>query len=185
MDGDILIRIPGWARNQAMPSELYHFQSADTNQVTIKVNGIPITYTLENGYASIDRKWKKGDVITVDLPMEVRRVTADQRIKDDIDKVALQRGPLMYCAEWADNAGKTDNILLAPGTAFSPVFMPDLLNGVMVLKGTVSKVVIENAQKAATISNPFVAIPYYAWANRGKGEMTLWFPEKLNYLTIN
>jgi len=185
VDGDILIRIPGWARNQAMPSELYHFQSADTNQVTIKVNGIPITYTLENGYASIDRKWKKGDVITVDLPMEVRRVTADQRIKDDIDKVALQRGPLMYCAEWADNAGKTDNILLAPGTAFSPVFMPDLLNGVMVLKGTVSKVVIENAQKAATISNPFVAIPYYAWANRGKGEMTLWFPEKLNYLTIN
>lgn len=77
------------------------------------------------------------------------------------------------------------HIDLIPGNVSVELGMPDLLNGVMVLKGTVSKVVIENAQKAATISNPFVAIPYYAWANRGKGEMTLWFPEKLNYLTIN
>lgn len=185
VDGNILIRIPGWARNQAMPSGLYHFQSTDTNRVIIKVNGMPIDYTLENGYASINRKWKKGDAITVNLPMEVRRVTADKQIKDNIDKVALQRGPLMYCAEWTDNEGKTDNIFLPAGTTFSPAFMPGMLNGVMVLKGTAPKLMIEDAQKASTINKPFIAIPYYAWANRGKGEMTVWFPEKLNYLTIN
>jgi len=121
----------------------------------------------------------------VDLPMEVKRITADRKLKDDIDRIALQRGPLIYCAEWADNEGKTDNILLVHGTNLSTVFMPDILNGITVLKGMTSKIIIENAQKVSTVNKPFVAIPYYAWANRGKGEMTVWFPEKLNYLSIN
>jgi hypothetical protein len=185
VDGNILIRIPGWARNQAIPSDLYRFQGSDTGKVVIKINGEPIDYALENGYASISRKWKKGDVIMVDLPMEVKRITADRKLKDDIDRIALQRGPLIYCAEWADNEGKTDNILLVHGTNLSTVFMPDILNGITVLKGMTSKIIIENAQKVSTVNKPFVAIPYYAWANRGKGEMTVWFPEKLNYLSIN
>ena len=78
----------------------------------------------------------------VDLPMEVKRITANKNLKDDIGKVALQRGPLVYCAEWADNNGKTSNIIMPAGTQFTNEFKPDLLNGVMVLKAEVPAVVI-------------------------------------------
>ena len=77
------------------------------------------------------------------LPMEVRTVTANENVKDDIGKIAIQRGPLMYCAEWADNNGKTSNFILPAGTVFNNEFNATLLNGVMVLKAEVPAVVIE------------------------------------------
>jgi DUF1680 family protein len=181
----VLVRIPGWAQNKAIPSDLYRFEQISTAKTIVKVNGQVVDYTLQNGYASISRKWKKNDVITVDLPMEVKRVTADQRVSDDVDKVALQRGPIIYCAEWADNDGKTDNIILPVNTTLTAVAEPNMLNGITVLKGKVPKVVIEKEQRVSTVDKPFTAIPYYAWANRGKGEMMIWFPEKINYLSLN
>ena len=87
------VRIPGWAQNQAMPSDLYTFQSLSDKKVEIKVNGQVIGYTIEKGYAVLSRKWKKGDVVEVNLPMDVRRVVAIRNLKDDLGKVALQRGP--------------------------------------------------------------------------------------------
>ena len=165
---NLMIRIPGWAQNQAVPSNLYKFQNADNQQVTVTVNGKLINLKIVSGYAVINRRWKKNDIVKVNLPMPVRKVLANENLKDDIGKVALQRGPLMYCAEWPDNNGVTSNITIPYSATFTASYSPRLLNGVMVLTNKTT-----NIQKPA-----ITAIPYYAWANRGKGEMQVWFPEK-------
>lgn len=176
---NLLVRIPGWARNEAMPTDLYAFEKPSNAKVEIKINGKPFEYNLQNGYAVINRTWKKSDVVEVNLPMEVRKVIANANVKDDLGKVALQRGPLMYCAEWPDNNGKTSNIIMPENTSFTAEYKADLLNGVMTLKTTVPVVnIAADGDNISTTKNPFIAIPYYAWAHRGKGEMTLWFPEK-------
>jgi DUF1680 family protein len=176
---NVLVRIPGWASNEAMPSDLYRFESADDHKVSIEVNGKPLVYTMSNGYAVISRTWKKGDVVKVVLPMEMRRVVANANVKDDIGKVSLQRGPLMYCAEWPDNKGKTSNIILPKNTSFTTEFKPGLLNGVTVAKGDALVVEVNSENNVSTIKRTIEVIPYYAWAHRGKGEMTVWFPERV------
>jgi DUF1680 family protein len=179
------VRIPGWAQDQVVPSDLYKFTNSSNSKVEIKVNGQPIEYKLEKGYAQINRSWKKGDVVEVTLPMEVRKVAANEKIKDNLGKVALQRGPVVYCAEWADNEGKASNILVPSNASFTNEFKPDLLNGVMVLKSQVPVVIIDPAgENINTTKRTFTAIPYYAWANRGKGEMVVWFPEKIKDVGI-
>jgi DUF1680 family protein len=181
---NLLVRIPGWARNEAIPSTLYSFENNSAAAVTIKVNGQPVEYTLQNGYAVISRTWKKNDKVEVNLPMEVRRVVASEKLAEDKDKIALQRGPLIYCAEWVDNNGKASNFIIPPNISFTTEFNPGLLNGVMVLKAEVPAVVIKDNVNITTERKPFVAIPYYSWANRGKGEMTIWFPEKVNDIEL-
>ena len=181
---NLMIRIPGWAQNQAIPSNLYQFQNNSTAKTIIKVNGQIIDYTIEHGYAVISKTWKKDDVVEVALPMEVRRVVANENLKDDIGKVALQRGPIMYCAEWVDNNGSTSNIIIPNNINFSNEFKPDMLNGITILKSVAPKVVIENEALVSTIQQPFTAIPYYAWANRGKGEMMLWFPQQIKNIEL-
>jgi len=174
---NLMVRIPGWAHNEAVPSNLYKFQTnIDTLKPVIKVNGVVVNYVIENGYAAISRTWQKNDKVEVNLPMEVRRVVANENLKDDIGKVALQRGPLMYCAEWPDNKGKTSNIIIPTSATFTTEFIPTLLNGVTILKSQVPAIIINNNENITTVQQPFTAIPYYSWANRGKGEMMIWFP---------
>ena len=157
---ELAIRIPGWAKNQPLPSDLYAFSSTDSSRVTLSVNGDPATYVLDKGYAIINRKWKKGDQVSLNMPMPVRRVIANEKVIADQGKVALQRGPLVYCAEWPDNPdGKVLNMELGDTEDLQASFRPDLLSGVTVI----------------TNKTNFLAIPYYAWANRGKGEMEVWF----------
>jgi uncharacterized protein len=175
---NLLVRIPGWAQNVAMPSTLYKFENNSAAVTTIKVNGQPFTYAIQNGYAVINRTWKKNDKVEVMLPMEVRTVSANENVKDDIGKIAIQRGPLMYCAEWADNNGKTSNFIIPSGTVFSHEYNANLLNGVMILKAEVPAVVIDG-NNISTVKQSFTAIPYYSWANRGKGEMNVWFPRQV------
>lgn len=180
---NVLVRIPGWAQGIAIPSDLYAFASNQSTKISIKINGTPVDYIIENGYAVLNRTWKKGDVIEVSLPMDVQRVKANGKVKDDIGRIALQRGPLMYCAEWPDNNGKTSNIILTPGTVFTSEYKPSLLNGVYVLKADATAL-ISTEDKVTTVKQPFIAIPYYAWANRGKGEMMMWFPERIRDVDI-
>jgi len=180
-DFSMLIRIPGWARNEAMPSDLYSFYNNSDQKTIITINGKEVDYPIENGYAVLNRKWKKNDIIEVRLPMEVKKVVANNNVKSDVGRVALQRGPIMYCAEWVDNNGKAANIVMPVNTQLQASFNPDLLNGIEVLKATVPAVVIEdNGEAIKTQNQNFMAIPYYAWANRGKGEMMMWFPEKVH-----
>src|SRR5205085_4989205 len=178
---NLLVRIPGWAQNEAMPSDLYRFVKPSDKKVEIKINGQPVNYNLQNGYAVLDRTWKKGDVVTVDLPMEVRKLIANENVKDNTNKVALQRGPLIYCAEWPDNNGKTSNIIIPDNCTFTTEFKPGLLNGIEVMNSTVPVVIInKDGNSVSTMQQSFTAIPYYAWAHRGKGEMMVWFPSKLS-----
>jgi DUF1680 family protein len=181
---NLLVRIPGWAQNKAIPSSLYQFQNTSAEKPVIKVNGVVVDYTISKGYATISRTWKKNDKVEVNLPMEVRRVVANENVKDDIGKVALQRGPLMYCAEWVDNNGKTSNIIIPANTTFTSEYKPDLLNGVTILKAEVPAVVINNNESIATVKQSFTAIPYYSWANRGKGEMMVWFPVQVKDIDL-
>jgi uncharacterized protein len=181
----LLIRIPGWAQNTAIPSALYAFQTPSAKQATITINGTPVTYTIENGYAVLNRVWKKNDKVQVSLPMEVKLVTADAKLKDDIGKIALQRGPLMYCAEWTDNKGRVSNLVLPQGTTFTTAYDPALLKGVTILKSEATAIITDTvANKISTIQQPFIAIPYYAWANRGPGEMAIWFPQRIKDIEI-
>jgi len=185
LDFNLKIRIPGWAQNQAMPSDLYSYEQSRSQKIVITVNGKPVDYQMENGYAVIGKKWKKNDEVRLTLPMDVRRVVANVAVPDDNGKIALQRGPIMYCAEWKDNDGKAGNIIIPKGTVFMPEFEPSLLNGVTILKGQVKTVDLdEKAQTISTTSKTMTAIPYYAWANRGKGEMTVWFPEQVKDIEL-
>ncbi|NML66577.1 glycoside hydrolase family 127 protein [Hymenobacter sp. RP-2-7] len=184
-DFDLLVRIPGWARGEAVPSNLYTFAQPTATPVVIKVNGKAVEYQVQNGYAVLGRKWRRHDVVEVSLPMEVRRVHANPLVKDDLGKVALQRGPVVYCAEWVDNNGKTSNLLVPATATFTASYQPALLNGVETLTATVPVVSLgADGTSVSTAPRTLVAIPYYAWANRGRGEMTVWFPEKLTDLDL-
>lgn len=178
-DFNLLVRIPGWVRNEAIPSDLYHFENNAPATYSIKVNGKPVKCRIEKGYAVLSRKWNKGDRVQVDLPMPVRKVEANAALTVDAGKAALQRGPIMYCAEWKDNNGQTSNLSLPASASFKTQYEPTLLNGVVVLKGQAVTVTDGNQQ-----STTLTAIPYYAWANRGEGEMQIWFPELSKRTTV-
>ncbi|WP_221269413.1 glycoside hydrolase family 127 protein [Mucilaginibacter sp. X5P1] len=174
---NVLVRIPGWSRAKAIPSDLYSFENKTPSNIIIKLNGRPVKYTIQNGYAVINNQWKKGDKITLNLPMDVKEVIANNAVKVDSNKVALQRGPIMYCGEWKDNSGKVSNVIIPRNTVFKPTYEGDLLNGVMVLKAEVLK---RDSLYGKVKKAEFTAIPYYSWANRGKGEMMVWFPQSVN-----
>jgi DUF1680 family protein len=185
MDMDLKIRIPGWAQNEAIPSDLYQYERTSAQGIEIKVNGMPVNYQIEKGYAVLSRKWKKNDKVEVILPMNVRRVIANTNIPDDNGKVALQRGPVIYCAEWKDNNGLASNIIVPKDAVFKPEYKQDLLNGVTILKADVKSINVDaNGQNVSTQNATLTAIPYYAWANRGKGEMMVWFPEQIKYIDL-
>src|SRR5215468_10810468 len=166
------VRIPGWARNEAAPSDLYHFLDLVNEPVMLKVNSELVPLNMEKGYVSIRRKWKKGDVIALTLPMPVRRVVANDQVAADRGRVALQRGPIVYCAEWPDNPdGRVRNLLLPDSAKLVAEFRPELLNGVTVLKSRSLALSFDAQGNTLKKVQDFTAIPYYAWANRGRGEM--------------
>lgn len=177
----ISFRIPGWANNQPVPSDLYHYLNESDQKPIIKINNKETLYIIENGYAKINREWAKGDVIEIDFPMPVRKVIANENVTDDQGKFSLERGPLVYCAEWVDNGGSVRNLLLDKNAEFENEFKIDLINGITILKGK-SKTVSLNKSNNSIIETDqqFTAIPYYAWAHRGNGQMTVWFPYELS-----
>ena len=172
----VLVRIPGWARNQPVPTSLYRYADNLQPEVFLTVNGKPQPIQLQKGYVAVNRRWKKGDVLTLKLAMPVRRVMADARVTDDAGRMALERGPLVYCFEGADHQGKVMHLTLPDDAAFEPQFRPDLLGGVTVLRGT-GKASLRRADRSvATEAAALTAIPYYAWCNRGAGQMQVWMP---------
>ena len=172
------LRIPGWARNEAIPGGLYKFTDQNNESFKLSVNGETITPEIENGYAVIDRKWSKGDKILLDLPMPVRAVIPDEKIKDDIGKIAVQRGPVIYCAEWPDNNdGKVLNLVIDEGSAFSTEFASDMLGGTQIIKtsGYQTKKTLDGRIESSEKKN-VTLIPYALWNNRGPGQMMVWLP---------
>jgi DUF1680 family protein len=171
----IRMRIPGWARDEPVPSDLYRFLDVASQEATIAVNKQPIAMTITKGYVTIDRTWKAGDTIMLNLPMPIRRVISHDKVMADRDRVALQRGPIVYAAEWPDNAnGKVRNIVLPDTSELSAEFRPGLLNGVEVIKGRAIGLSYNADGTIARAGQPFTAIPYSTWANRGRGQMLVW-----------
>jgi len=176
-DFQLLLRIPGWVRGEAIPGGLYRFSGSDTVSVLIRINGDEVKCQIQNGYALIRRKWKPGDQVELFMPMKVEKVEANPLLKENLGKLALQRGPIVYCAEWKDNKGMTSNLVLPRAAELTALFRSDLLGGVEVLESEVPAVeVAGDGLLVDTRRQGFLAIPYYAWANRGKGEMSTWFP---------
>jgi DUF1680 family protein len=172
-------RVPGWARNQAMPGDLYSF--ADTNDATAKlrVNGKEMPLALENGYATISREWHKGDVVELDLPMNIRRIRANSQVAADRDRIALQRGPIVYAMEWADSPDRhVRNLLLSDSQPLKAEWKPNLLKGVEVIEGKATAFRYGVSHKLQRTEETFTAIPYYAWANRGPGQMEVWIANR-------
>src|SRR3989449_9474 len=171
------VRIPGWARGEAVPSNLYRFVDKADEPVVLKVNGASVSAHVEKGYASVTRKWKRGDVVELNLPMPVRRIEANELVKADRGRIALQRGPIVYAAEGVDNpGGRVRNLVLPNDAKLNAEFRPDLLNGVEIVKARAVSLAYDEQGKVSRKDQDFVAIPYYAWANRGNGEMLVWIP---------
>ncbi|MHC1769962.1 MAG: beta-L-arabinofuranosidase domain-containing protein [Verrucomicrobiia bacterium] len=166
-DMTVWVRIPGWSRNQPVPGNLYRFADAAPPSPALSVNGrlIELSGVLTNGFARLNREWASGDTIELDLPMPVRRVVAHPNVKDCVGKVALQRGPIVYCFEGADHGGHVLDLSLPAGAVFLPLRRDDLLGGTWALQGSLSC-------KGQPV--PATAIPYHLWSNRGPGEMVVW-----------
>jgi hypothetical protein len=130
------------------------------------------------GYVSLTRSWQKVDAIELNLPMPIRRVRANVNVQADRGLVALQRGPIVYCAEWPDNPdGKVRNLLLPDDAPLKAEFQADLLNGVEVIRGKAVGVSADDAGGRTHKEQDFQAIPYHAWANRGRGQMAVWLAD--------
>jgi DUF1680 family protein len=184
-DFNLFIRIPGWADNVPVPGETYSYSDTSSEKISLSLNGIPVAYKIVNGYAVINTTWKKGDVVVLNLPMPVRRIVAVDMVKDDRNRVALQRGPLVYCFEHFDNEGKVMNIVIPDNTAFTSEFKPGLLNGIVVLE-TLAPVasISENGLGISCANRKITAIPFFSWANRGEGQMQVWMPRRIKDLRI-
>ena len=172
------IRIPGWARNNALPGDLYTFTEQSDRKAELFLNGKKIDGEIRNGYAVITRKWKAGDVLRLELPMEIRKLVADERVEADLGRVAIQRGPMVYCAEWADNPeGHTRNLILDDDAEMNSEFIPGMLNGTNIIhaKGRQSMLNTNGEVEFSDVQD-ITLIPYHLWANRGRGEMLVWLP---------
>ena len=163
---ELRLRLPGWATGRPVPSDLYRYAGGPGPPHTIRVNGKPVAARLDGGYAVLARTFSAGDVVTLDLPMTVRRVLSDERVADNRGKVSLERGPLVYCAEGADHAGSVLDLVVPDDARLTVEHRPDLLSGLTVLRATV--------RDPAGRPRPLLAIPYYAWSHRGAGEMAVW-----------
>lgn len=171
---DVRVRIPAWCTGGAINGGLYATSAAGADAFALSVNGQDVAAPpVERGYAVLRREWRAGDVVRVRMAMPAQRVAADDRVESDRGRVALMRGPIVYCLESPDNLGRVRDISLPGGTPIVADHRPDLLGGVTVLRVAAERLPIEGGGPAAA---EVVAIPYYANANRGPAEMLVWIP---------
>jgi DUF1680 family protein len=163
---NIALRIPGWCKNS-----------------TITVNGKEYTPDIKQGYGYINRKWTSQDTITLDMDMPTVVVSANPKVRDNIGKVALMRGPMVYCLEEVDNGKDLHRIYLDPKAKFKELYEPDLLGGIIKLSSTGYKLqdsswnndnLYESSVNPSFKKMDLTWIPYYSWANRNPAEMIVW-----------
>lgn len=175
------IRIPGWAKGEALPGDLYHFLDINPHPVDISVNGKSAGYKMIDGYAVIKRSWQKGDKISFALPMQVKKILADPAVKADDNRFAFQRGPIVYCIEGADRKDSSVMHLMVDTSAQIKVkYIADKLGGIEQLEAPAvllkRKSETHSTDAIETIPTEVTAIPYYSWNNRGADEMEVWIP---------
>lgn len=170
------LRIPGWVRNEVLPGDLYRYDDEQKLGYTVTVNGEAVEGELQKGYLQIERKWKKGDVVEVHFDMQPRVVRANEKVAADRGRVAVERGPIVYCAEWLDNDFNVHNILLNQHPSFQVVNNPDLLYGICEITTDAQALSYDAAGRLVVKDVKLTLIPYYAWAHRGEGDMEVWLP---------
>jgi hypothetical protein len=182
----VRLRIPGWL-SVPVPGDLYRYEEgAGSSSFEVSINGQPVKFAEENGYAVLVRTWKKGDRIEIKTPMEVKRVISHSSLKQNADRVALQYGPLVYCVEGADNANKAMNFVLPASSKFSVQYDKAKLGGINTIGFEANVFEVDaNGQSISTVRKTITAIPYFVWNNRGKGEMQIWLPASVRQLKIN
>lgn len=158
------IRIPGWVANEVVPSDLYTFENPSRLEISISINGIEIDYEVDNGYAIVRRSWNAGDIVNVHLPMEIKQIRSHEKVEANIGRIAIQRGPLVYCTEGVD----AQNYTVDKGSLAVVGFKGSMLNGLTVLKAI-------GKQDGSPVS--FDLIPFYAWGHRAIHPMAVWIPE--------
>lgn len=188
---NMMIRIPGWVRNQVVPSDLYSFSDDILADFEVSVNGQRVDSELENGYLVINRNWKKGDVVRIHFDMPVRTVIANLRVSDDRGRIAVERGPLVYCAEWADNVGiNPHHILLGrmPHFDVKPAYNIPNTEGdgknfqVTAITAQAQEASLSPEGRLSAKDVQLTLIPYYAWNHRGAGKMDVWLARSLSGL---
>jgi len=175
------VRVPGWAREQPVPSDLYRYQDGAGLPYTLSVNGQPAKVELVRGYAVLKRRWKAGDTVQLSLPMPVRRIVSDGRVAANRGRVALERGPIVYAVESIDNGGDVFNVVLPDDAVLSARQRPDLLGGVTVITGrALGLYPSDDGRTVVTREKDFLAVPYNVWSNRGEDRMAVWLPRRVS-----
>ena len=174
------IRIPGWARDQAVPGDLYTYSDNKRLGYSVTVNGKLQHAELHDGYFCIDRHWKKGDRVTIHFDMEPRTVKANNKVEADRGRIAVERGPIIYCAEWPDNDCDLSGILLNRNPKFEVMEREDLLCGINQLATNAQALHYNELGQLVTSDVRLTLIPYYAWAHRGPGAMKVWLPQDVS-----
>lgn len=177
---NLKVRIPGWVRGQVVPSDLYTYSDGKRLKYTVKVNGEAVQNELKDGYFSIDRRWKKGDKVEVHFDMEPRTVKANNKVEADRGRIAVERGPIVYCAEFPDNNFDIFSVFMNRTPKFEVVEKPDLLYGINQLKTGAQTLGYDDQGRLTTTDVNLTLIPYYAWAHRGSGAMEVWLPQELS-----
>ncbi len=178
------IRIPGWARGEATPGGLYQFSDNKLTTYSVKVNGEEASSDLQDGYFSISRKWKKGDRVDVHFDMTPRTITALEDVEADRGRVAVQRGPLVYCAEFPDNDFDIGGMLLNQKPQFATVettLLTEKGQSYALTSLATDAQLLNFDEQGALTAQPqrLTLIPYYAWNHRGPGRMMVWLPQQL------
>lgn len=177
------IRIPGWVKNEVVPSNLYTYSDTKRLGYTVKVNGKPVEGELKQGYFVIDRAWKKGDKVDIHFDMEARTVRANGKVAADKGRVSVERGPIVYCAEWPDNKCDVLSVLINQEPKFTLGSEEIMNTKVQTLTTDAQTLNFSKEGKLQTTDEKLVLIPYYAWNHRGAGKMTVWIPQDLNATT--
>lgn len=187
----LALRLPGWARERPVPSDLYRFADPAAPPPTLRLGATRVTLTpgrhplpgggevvVEGGFARVRRVWPAeggaSEAVELVLPMPARRVAAHPAVAAAAGRLALQRGPVVYALEGVDHGGTLAGLRLPAGEALAPHWRPDLLGGVVTLSAPVQRMREAAAGGAAPSPERLLAVPYFAWANRGPGEMAVW-----------
>ncbi len=187
----MMVRIPGWVSGKVVPSDLYQYSDGKQLGYRVTVNGQEVKGDLSQGYLAIDRNWKKGDVVRIHFDMEARTVTANKKVAADKGRVAIERGPLVYCAETADNQGfDVLRVMLGKQPSFTLDTNYNIKNTeadgktfrVNALKTTAQALATDNGGKLEVKDVQLTLIPYYAWNHRGTTRMEVWFANDLSVL---
>jgi hypothetical protein len=175
------LRLPGWAEGHPVPSNLYEYDHAEPAAWSLRVNGEKVAASRKQGYATITREWKAGDAVDLELPMIVRRVKGNDKVAATRGRVALERGPVVYCLEGVDNGGSVSGCVLPANADIKPAFKADMLDGATILTIADGQRLESHPDETVTLRKaPLVAIPYALWNNRGLSPMEVWIARDAN-----